>query len=107
LHVEGDGFALPLSDGQRKRLEGYGSREVQVGIRPSSFIESDAPEAIRMPVILSEYIGAQSILISELGRTRVSIEVNSLAPVKAGEVRSFLVQGDEVHLFDPVTEAAL
>ncbi|MFT6121427.1 MAG: multiple sugar transport system ATP-binding protein, partial [Yoonia sp.] len=38
---------------------------------------------------------------------KIAIEVNSVAPVRVGETREFSVQGDEVHLFDPKTEAAL
>jgi multiple sugar transport system ATP-binding protein len=107
LRITGDGFALPVSDGRRTSLNAQRNRRVLVGIRPSSFVESDAPDAIAMPVILSEYIGAQSVLISQLGDARVTIEVNSLAPVKIGETRHFTVEGDELHLFDPDTEAAL
>ncbi len=107
LRVTGDGFALAVSEAKRTALASHSGREVIVGIRPSSFVESDGPGSMTLPVILSEYVGAQSILISQLGDARVTIEVNSLAPVRIGETRNFTVEGDELHLFDPQTEAAL
>ncbi len=107
LSVAGDGFSLPVSPAKRAALGTHSGRDVIVGIRPSSFVESDGPGAMTLPVILSEYIGAQSVLVSRLGDARVTIEVNSLEPVRTGETRSFTVEGDELHLFDPQTEAAL
>lgn len=105
LHATGNGFSVPLPDSRKAALQTYRGRKVTLGIRPSSFVETAG--GIAMPVILSEYIGAQSVLISEIGTAKVSIEVNSVAPVKRGETRMFSVQGEEVHLFDPVSEAAL
>ena len=43
----------------------------------------------------------------ELGNQRVAIELNSVAPVRVGETRKFTVQGEELHFFDPQSEAAL
>ncbi|MFK7835484.1 MAG: ABC transporter ATP-binding protein [Sulfitobacter sp.] len=105
LIAKGDGFDIPLPDPRKASLQAHKDRKVTLGIRPSSFAEG--PGGLKMPVILSEYIGAQSVLISKLGDQQVSIEVSTVAPIKAGETREFTVQGDEVHLFDPQTEAAL
>ncbi len=105
LSAKGDGFAIPLPDARKSSLQVHKDRQIHLGIRPSSFAEG--PGGLKMPVILSEYIGAQSVLISELGGERVAIEVNTVVPIRAGEAREFTVQGDEVHLFDPKTEAAL
>ena len=105
LTAKGQGFAIPLPDSRKAALQAQKDRNIHLGIRPSSFVE--APGGIKMPVILSEYIGAQSVLISKLGDQQIAIEVNSVAPIRAGEEREFTVQGDEVHLFDPQTEAAL
>ncbi|WP_224825978.1 ABC transporter ATP-binding protein [Cognatishimia sp. MH4019] len=105
LHARGTGFAIPLAEDRKARLQAHKDRKITLGIRPSSFAEGSG--GISMPVILSEYIGAQSVLISELGGQQVAIEVNTVAPIRAGESREFTVQGDEVHLFDPQSEAAL
>jgi multiple sugar transport system ATP-binding protein len=105
LMAKGDGFAIALPDARKASLQAHNDRNVHVGIRPSSFAEG--PGGLKMSVILSEYIGAQSVLISELGGQRIAIEVNSVAPIRVGETREFTVQGDEVHLFDPQSEVAL
>jgi multiple sugar transport system ATP-binding protein len=105
LMAKGHGFAIPLPDSRKGALQAHKDRNVHLGIRPSSFVEEVG--GIKMPIILSEYIGAQSVLISKLGDQQIAIEVNSVAPIRAGEEREFTVQGDEVHLFDPQTEAAL
>ena len=104
LRVEGAGFDLPLPPG---RAADHAGREVIVGLRPSAFERSDGPDALDLPVILSEYIGAQSVIVSELGGARISIEVNSLAPVPMGGTLGFRVSTDDLHLFDPMTERAL
>ena len=107
LRVAGNGFDLPLDESRRQALSGHRDRQVHVGLRPSSFRMTDEPGAMQLPVILSEYIGAQSVLISEMGGQRIAIEVNSLAPIPIGETRGFVVGADDLHLFDPQTEAAL
>jgi len=105
LVAKGDGFSIPLPDTRKGALQARKDRKVHLGIRPSSFVEGSG--GLKMPIILSEYVGAQSVLISKLGNQQVAIEVNTVAPIRAGEEREFTVQGDEVHLFDPQTEAAL
>jgi multiple sugar transport system ATP-binding protein len=105
LMAKGDGFAIPLPEARKDALQTRKDRNVHLGIRPSGFAEG--PGGLKMPIILSEYIGAQSVLISKLGDQQVAIEVNTVAPIRAGEEREFTVLGDEVHLFDPQTEAAL
>lgn len=107
LHVEGPGYSLPMEESRRDALKNYQGRDVEVGLRPSVFVPSDKPDAISLPVMLSEYIGAQSVLVSELGGVRIAIEVNSLAPVPVGENLTFEVAADDLHLFDPQTEEAL
>ena len=105
--VAGAGFDLPVDPARHPGLAAHRGRAVEVGIRPSAFRRSDAPGAIRMPVIVSEYVGAQSVLISELGGARVAIEVASPAPIPVGETLGVEVAASELHLFDPETGAAL
>ena len=107
LRVAGAGFDLPLDEGRRAALASHRGRAVEVGLRPSSFRRSDGPGAIAMPVIVSEYVGAQSVLITELGGARISVEIASPAPIPIGEVLGFEVDAAELHLFDPETGAAL
>ncbi|MFT6119398.1 MAG: multiple sugar transport system ATP-binding protein, partial [Yoonia sp.] len=64
LIANGNGFAIPLPDARKVSLQSRTDRHVHLGIRPSGFVENAG--GIKMPVILSEYIGAQSVLFSEL-----------------------------------------
>ncbi|MGR3484343.1 MAG: ABC transporter ATP-binding protein [Paracoccaceae bacterium] len=109
LHADGQGFSIPLPGPLAQAAQAQRGRSVTLGIRPTAFAPAgaDSPGAVEMPIVLSEYIGAQSVLIAELGGKRVSVELNSVAPVRAGVTRSFTVDTDEVHLFDPKTEAAI
>ncbi len=107
LHAQGTGYTFPLSKTRSKELAQHVGRGVTVGIRPSSFVESNKKSASPMPIILAEYIGSQSILISEIDGKQISIEHNSQIPISTDEIRNFEVKEDEIHLFDLKTGAAL
>ena len=97
--VVGDGFAVPLR-------RAVGAREVVLGVRPSDFRR--APEGpIEMRVDISEYVGAQSVLVGRLGGRRVRVEIGTTSPIRVGETLRLEIDPDEIHLFDPATEAAL
>lgn len=101
LIVKGDSFSLPLTDEQGTRLGAHKDRSIAVGIRPSSFssdITQGAPIDLR--VIVSEYLGAQSVLVTRCGAAEVLVEYESASPVKAGETNTFGVRTDEIMLFD-------
>ena len=110
LHASGKGFDLPLPDQRRAALQNHTGREVHLGIRPSSFTVPEAAGAlpvIEMPVILSEYIGSNSVITSQLGGHHVLVELSTQTPIRERGPRPFAVNTDELHLFDPKTEAAL
>jgi multiple sugar transport system ATP-binding protein len=50
--------------------------------------------------VVSEYLGAQSVLVTRCGGTNVLVETQSAAPVKAGTTQSFGVLVDEMMIFD-------
>lgn len=103
----GSGFRFAFSEERSGALRSHVGRAVDVGIRPSAFVESEAPDALQLPIILSEYLGAQSIIISELGGSRISIEVNAAKPITVGGARGFKIPEGEIHLFDSKTENAV
>jgi multiple sugar transport system ATP-binding protein len=110
LQVCGEGFNLPLNDSARRRLQGRAERQVTVGIRPSSFVFSDDTAdkiKIDLPVILSEYIGSQSVIVSDIGGQQILIEVGSDTPLQANEILSFAIDPKSIYLFDPQSQAAL
>ena len=108
--VKGSGFDLKLQGEVAKKAQEHGSKELILGVRPSdlSFAEEAKPEdALKLDVKVSEYIGAQSVLLCECGGANVTVEVNSETPMALGETLVFEVNPARVHLFDRKSEAAL
>ena len=95
LVAEGEGFALPLA-GPRPA-----AREVELGIRPSSFTtDMGAGAPVELRVSVAEYLGAQSVLVTRLGPNEVLAEVASTRRFKPGETATFAVPPEAILLFD-------
>ncbi|MGI9570036.1 MAG: sugar ABC transporter ATP-binding protein, partial [Desulfobulbia bacterium] len=110
LQVSGDDFTLPLPDPVRSRIQDRTDKTVIVGIRPSAFLLSPATDRqvqLDLQIILSEYIGSQSVVVSNLGGQQILIEVDSDNPLKAHEVISFSIDPKNIYLFDPESEVVL
>ncbi|MEM8849080.1 MAG: ABC transporter ATP-binding protein [Pseudomonadota bacterium] len=100
--VRGDGYDLPLAPDLVAGAVKASGRQVEVGIRPSSVgLESGAP--LEMRVIVSEYLGAQSVLVCRCGPAEVLAEIGSADRIPSGESRTFAVAEDEIMLFDKAT----
>jgi multiple sugar transport system ATP-binding protein len=109
LTARGGGFALALPDERRRAAASLRGRSVEIGIRPSAFrlAGSGGETAIDLDVLVSEYVGAQSVLVCDCSGSRVLVEIGSEDPIPAeGRLRAS-VDPAAIHLFDPQTEAAL
>jgi len=112
LMARGDGFALRLPDALADRVHkrGAGQGRVTLGLRPSDLeFDRDAPDnaAIDLAVVVSEYVGAQSVLICDCGAAKVTVEIKSETPIALGETLRFAVRPEGLHLFDQETELAI
>jgi multiple sugar transport system ATP-binding protein len=110
VHAAGDGFSLRLREDLAARTRASGGRSVILGVRPSDleFAPDAAPDtAFELKVVVSEYVGAQSVLICDCGGTKVTVEIKSETPVALGETLRFSARPEGVHLFDRNTEKAL
>jgi len=110
LAVSGEDFNLPLPDSLRARVQGLRSKAVTVGIRPSAFsIANGGTKGVQLvlPVILPEYIGSQSVIVSRLGGQQIQIEVSSDTPLGTDDRLTFTIDPESIYLFDPQTEATL
>ena len=108
--VVGNSFALKLQAEKATKARAHSSKELILGVRPSDLAFSDdgKPEdSLTLDVKVSEYIGAQSVLMCECGGQTVTVEVNSETPMALGETLIFEVNPSRVHLFDRETEKAL
>ena len=108
LFATGDEVRLALPPELAARVGA--NREVIMGIRPSDLdFNPDAPDdaSIDLNVRVSEYVGAQSVLICECGGATITVEVKSETPIALGERLRFAVRQQGIHLFDNDTEEAL
>ncbi len=99
--VAGEGFRLPLSPELATRVHAHSARDVTLGLRPSSITMEETPGAgIDLRVIVSEYLGAQSVLVTRCGKEDVLVEANSATPIPPNTTRTFGVLTDELMVFD-------
>ena len=108
LWVRGDGFRLPLPEPVRARLADRANRSVDVGIRPSAFRsgqEDGAP--IHLDLVVSEYLGTHSVLVTRCGPAEVLVEHQGVTPLQSGTTMTFGVRPEDIMLFDADTELTL
>ena len=110
LWAEGKGFSIALSDERAKAAKASGAKQITLGLRPSDLVYSaDAKpdQSLDLNVLVSEYVGAQSVLICGCGDAKVTVELKSETPIALGETLRFAFQPENVHLFDMKTEKVL
>jgi len=107
ITLEGHGFSLVCDAVTSDRLNRANSRNIIIGIRPcdlSFSLPASANEsfgnAIDIDVVLSEYIGAQSVLIGDCAGQKVMVELKSDTPVALGDRLRFDVNLSDLHFFN-------
>ena len=101
LRIRGTGFDLPIDDEQKARLSGYQNSGVTLGIRPTAFSrETINGGSMSVTVIVSEYLGSNSILVTRCGDAEVLVELSSASPIKGGTSLTVGVDPKEILLFD-------
>ncbi|MBO9424145.1 ABC transporter ATP-binding protein [Labrenzia sp. R4_1] len=109
LYAAGEGFRIAIP-AEKAHALGQSDNAVTLGIRPSDL--SYAPDAppglgLDLEVIVSEYVGAQSVLLCVCGQANVTVELKSETPIALGETLRFAVRPEGIHLFDRKTGTAL
>jgi len=108
LHLRGPGFDLVLDDAQAARLAGHRGAQVTAGIRPASFHEGmEAAGSVDVIVVVSEYLGSTSILVTRCGEAEVLVELSSATPIRGGTPMKLGIASQDILLFDPMTGGAL
>lgn len=110
VYVTGDGFSLKLNAKKGKAAKAHNAQKLIVGIRPSDLSydpKAKADKSLNLLVKVSEYIGAQSVLICECGSASVTVELKSETPIALGGELKFSVNSDSIHLFDRESEVAI
>ncbi len=109
-HITGNGFSVKLDAKRAKLIQNHKSKNVILGIRPSDLIYSPkatAAASIDLKVVVSEYVGAQSVLVCQCGDEKMVVELKSETPIALGETLKFSVNPDAIHLFDHQSEIAI
>lgn len=110
LIAKGDGFAIRLPEDLAGRAKVKNLSTASLGVRPSDLeYTPDAADdqSVDLNVVISEYIGAQSVLICACGDAKITVELKSETPIALGETLRFAVRPEGLHLFDPKTDVAL
>ncbi len=109
-HVVGKGFDIVLEGATAQAAQKHSARDITLGIRPSDLrhdAEAAQTQALSLDVKVSEYIGAQSVLLCECGGDKVMVEMNSESRVGLGQTLNFAINPAGVHLFDRSSEIAI
>lgn len=108
-------FSLRLPEGRRKHLEekGYNGKSFTLGIRPedikASALELEAyPESVvTAEVVVSELLGAETMLYSRVGDTEFVSCVDARDFHNPGEHVRLAFNLNKAHFFDDITSAAI
>ncbi|MFD0915107.1 ABC transporter ATP-binding protein [Pseudahrensia aquimaris] len=101
LHAKGPGFDIRLTGDLAKRLRGGKAKDITLGIRPSSFsLDKKAGEPLELRIVVAEYLGAQSTLVTRCADAEVLVEHESSSPISSNTTMKFYVLMDEVMAFD-------
>ncbi|MEM8554607.1 MAG: TOBE domain-containing protein [Pseudomonadota bacterium] len=109
-YIDGQGFSIELNPQRAASAKTHSAKTVTLGIRPSDLLYN--PEAadsvsVDLNVVYSEYVGAQSVLLTKCGKQTVDVELKSETPIQLGETLRFAVNPAGIHLFDRQSEHAL
>lgn len=110
LWLCGEGFMLSCDESTTKRLSQSESKEILLGIRPCDLefnASAESSNSIDIDVVLSEYIGAQSVLIGDCNGQKVMVELKSDTPISLGEKLRFAVNTNDIHFFSNNDDRAI
>jgi len=110
LYIKGQGFLLHCDDLTAERLRNSPERDVLMGIRPCDLIIDPGASpglAIDINVVVSEYIGAQSVLIGDCSGQELMVELKSDTPVALGEKLRFSINLQDAHFFNVNNDQAI
>jgi multiple sugar transport system ATP-binding protein len=107
-----EGVKLKIPEGYMKRLLalGYDGKEVTLGIRPEDIkseqiaIETFNDSVVHSKVMVSELLGAETIIYATLGETEFVSKVDARDFKKPGESIQFAFDMNKVSFFDKETE---
>lgn len=112
---DGKGLKLKIPEGKEcvLREKGYEGKELVFGIRPEDILTDQVailakPEAVvKAEVVVSELLGAESMLYTKAGDTEFVSKVDARDFHKPGEVIDMAFDISDAHFFDKETEQVI
>ncbi|EPH93742.1 MULTISPECIES: ABC transporter ATP-binding protein [unclassified Enterococcus] len=110
--VDGHGLSLKIPEGKLKVLveKGYDGKEVIFGIRPEDIhsepiaLEASPEAVVRSEVVVSELLGAETMLYTKTGSTEFISKVDARDYHKPGAIIDLAFNLNKAHFFDKETE---
>ena len=110
IFIKSRNFALRLDGRAAANARAATDKTITLGIRPSDLAYNENAQddaSLSLTVAVSEYIGAQSVLICQSGEDKVTVEVTSQTPIALGSTLKFAPNQEGIHLFDRKSENAI
>ena len=109
---DGHGLNLRIPEGKNKVLieKGYEGKELVVGIRPEDIhseqvaLEASPEATVRAEVVVSELLGAETMLYTKIGSTEFISKVDARDFHRPGEVIDLAFNINKAHFFDKTSE---
>lgn len=111
----GSSFSVRLPEGRRKQLEdkGYNGKSFTLGIRPEDIkasaleLETYPESVITAEVVVSELLGAETMLYSKVGETEFVSRVDARDFHRPGEHVKLAFNLNKAHFFDDATSKSI
>lgn len=104
-------LAFPVSDRLRMALDKYSKPKVVLGLRPDALRpaprNTEPAEAPRLSIDVAQHLGHETLLDASRGPHRLVARVSASDDSKIGETRAFLLDLNQMHLFDSDSGANL
>ena len=113
--TDGHGLKLRIPEGKNKVLveKGYEGKEVIFGIRPEDIhseqvaLEASPEAVVKSEVVVSELLGAETMLYTKTGSTEFISKVDARDFHKPGEMVDLAFNINKGHFFDKETEQVI
>ena len=113
--TDGHGLKLRIPEGKNKVLveKGYEGKEVIFGIRPEDIhseqvaLEASPEAVVKSEVVVSELLGAETMLYTKTGSTEFISKVDARDFHKPGEIVDLAFNISKGHFFDKETEQVI
>lgn len=109
LSLSGENFQLPIPNALISRYLGKKDEEVIMGIRPEHIfdkeISGDLPDTgtIHTTIEIVEPMGASVVLVALSGSSKIVANVDAKTKAKPRSIQDFLIDMNQIHIFDKQT----